>query len=87
MVRVRATALGFYGHIRRREGDVFDVPEELFSERWMQRVSDTEPEKKTTGLQEARLTKKRRGRPRKAHDPVALSEVTPPPQVPGVEST
>jgi len=57
-MKVRATALGYYGHERRREGDVFVLepikrirkdkdgkarevtimPEQQFSERWMEKV-------------------------------------------------
>ncbi len=41
---VRATALGFDGLQRRREGDVFTLPDsKLFSEKWMEKVEAAEP--------------------------------------------
>lgn len=54
-MRVRATALGYYGDIRRKEGDVFDLVartvgdkekrrnltvEQQFSETWMERIDE-----------------------------------------------
>lgn len=50
--KVRATQLGFYGHIRRRVDDVFTcVRPQDFSEKWMERVSVNTPERVTTGRQ------------------------------------
>lgn len=38
-MKVRAIRLGYYGLIRRREGDVFDIKgENEFSHRWMEKV-------------------------------------------------
>lgn len=47
MIRVQATAVGFVDNARRREGDVFDVHEAEFSDRWMVRVHDETPERIT----------------------------------------
>lgn len=45
MIRVRAKQLGFYGNVRRREGDVFDIAHEKhFSERWMERTEAPMPQ-------------------------------------------
>jgi len=53
--RVRATMLGYYNNIRRREGDVFTLDRAHdFSGRWMERVDAAVPEKITTGAQELR---------------------------------
>lgn len=38
MISVKATRMGYYGLQRRREGDRFEVEEELFSSTWMKRV-------------------------------------------------
>lgn len=38
MIKVKAIRLGYYDHVRRREGDVFFVPEKLFSKTWMERL-------------------------------------------------
>ncbi len=50
-IRVSATRTGYYDHARRRPGDVFDVYESEFSERWMQVVDGSTPKKITTGAQ------------------------------------
>jgi len=48
--KVRATQLGYYDHIRRREGDVFVVSgERAFSAKWMERVDSRTPDSLTTG--------------------------------------
>lgn len=40
-IRVQATAKGYYGHRRRKEGDVFEIEsEQEFSEKWMRKVGD-----------------------------------------------
>lgn len=47
--KVRATKLGYYDNLRRRRDDVFVVRKEAdFSERWMERVAASTPEKTTT---------------------------------------
>lgn len=46
-IRVKATQTGFVDNVRRREGDVFDVREGEFSERWMEVVDGTTPPKST----------------------------------------
>lgn len=54
-IRVRATRIGFYDLIRRREGDVFTIAnEQAFSENWMERVSANTPEKVTSGTDDLR---------------------------------
>lgn len=51
-IKVVATALGYYDHVRRRPGDVFTIAgERLFSERWMERVDPRTPEKHSTAQQ------------------------------------
>lgn len=59
-VKVKATELGYYEHMRRREGDVFELvvkkdkngkvisPMEQFSKRWMELVPVETPEKVST---------------------------------------
>jgi len=47
-IRVQATKVGFVDNARRREGDVFDVYEAEFSDRWMVRVNEATPTR-TTG--------------------------------------
>lgn len=38
-IRVRALRLGYYGDIRRRVGDIFNIQDEKhFSTRWMERL-------------------------------------------------
>lgn len=49
-IRVRATQTGFIDNVRRRAGDVFDVREGEFSEKWMETVDGSTP-KKATGAQ------------------------------------
>ena len=51
-LRVRATALTFYGDRRRRPGDVFSVRPDQFNPRCMVRVDPTTPES-LTGAQAA----------------------------------
>jgi hypothetical protein len=41
---VRATQMGYFEHRRRREDEVFDVPEKFFSKNWMQPVGEEEGE-------------------------------------------
>jgi hypothetical protein len=55
--KVRALRMGYYDHIRRREGDVFLYtmgPKETKLPSWVERVSDRTPERVTTGVQELR---------------------------------
>lgn len=53
--RVRATQMGYYDHIRRREGDVFTIHKmQDYSANWMEFVSKSTPEKITTGLEDLR---------------------------------
>lgn len=47
--RVRATKVGFYQNARRRVGDVFVLEKESdFSEKWMEPVDATTPERRTS---------------------------------------
>lgn len=43
LIRVQATRTGFVDNARRREGDVFDVHEIEFSDKWMIRVDGDTP--------------------------------------------
>ena len=55
-LRVRATMVGYYEHIRRREGDVFVIEGTIlpsghldcFSHKWMEAVAPTTPTRVTT---------------------------------------
>lgn len=53
-IRVRATKMGFIDNVRRRAGDVFDVREGEFSNRWMEVVDGSTPPKATTSKQALR---------------------------------
>ena len=68
-VKVRATRLGYFDHIRRRPGDVFTIPimpsvdgdaagpyGRWFSERWMEVVPARTPESITTPAQALKQT-------------------------------
>lgn len=48
VIRVRATQMGYIDHVRRRVGDVFDVREGEFSDRWMEVVDGSTPPTMTT---------------------------------------
>jgi hypothetical protein len=51
-IKVEATKMGYYDHIRRRPGDVFRIAkEEDFSDNWMRRVDERTPERVTTSQQ------------------------------------
>lgn len=50
-IRVAAVRMGYYDHARRRPGDVFDVYEADFSDRWMETVDGSTPIKITTPKQ------------------------------------
>lgn len=51
-IKVRATAVGYYDHVRRREGDVFVIANEgAFSEKWMEVVDPRTRERVTTAKQ------------------------------------
>jgi len=52
LIRVRALEVGFIDNVRRREGDVFDVHQVEFSDRWMEPVDGRTPES-ITGPQAA----------------------------------
>lgn len=56
-VKVRATRMGYYDHVRRREGDVFAYtlgPKEKALPSWVEPVDPRTPERVTTGVQELR---------------------------------
>jgi len=47
--KVRATAIGYYGDARRRPGDVFVLTDPRhFSKRWMEQVSASTPDQRST---------------------------------------
>lgn len=50
-VKVQATDMGYYDHVRRRPGDVFVIDAADFSPKWMVRVEATTPEHVTTAQQ------------------------------------
>jgi hypothetical protein len=63
-IKVRATQPGYYGDARRREGDVFFIDGAVyprdhekagqvmaFSDKWMERVDDSVPERTTTSAE------------------------------------
>jgi len=55
VLRVVATRLGYYGHERKREGDVFTLDaEEHFTKKWMEWADPSTPEHTTTGAQALR---------------------------------
>jgi hypothetical protein len=47
-IQVRAKAAGFFGR-RIRPGDTFEVPEDKFSKRWMEKVEPTGGSQKQAG--------------------------------------
>lgn len=53
-LKVRATQLGYYDHVRRRPGDVFVVDASQFSAKWMETVDGATPERVTTAAQAIR---------------------------------
>lgn len=54
-IKVRATQAGYYGHTRRRIGDVFWIDnEQAFSTKWMERVDPETPESVTTSNDQIR---------------------------------
>lgn len=43
-MKVKAKRMGYYNHIRRREGDVFELHDKsLFSKSWMEKLGGGEP--------------------------------------------
>lgn len=48
LFRVRATKTGYIHDARQREGDVFDVTKQEFSEKWMEVVDGSTPPKTTS---------------------------------------
>lgn len=80
-MKVRATQLGYYNHVRRREGDVFTLvemkdadgnqisAEDQFSQRWMEPVDDDTPERVSTSQEQIkRQTAELRGGGEALHD-------------------
>ena len=41
-MKVQATQLGFSGDRRRKEGDIFTIPDHLFSSKWMVNLDESE---------------------------------------------
>lgn len=58
-MKVRAKRIGYYNHLRKREGVVFKVDPKHFSDKWMEK---TEGETPVVNEEE---TPRRVGRPRK----------------------
>jgi len=51
-IKVRAIRVGYYDHVRRREGDVFIIAnEQAFSEKWMEQVDPRTRERTTSAKQ------------------------------------
>lgn len=48
MIKVMATQMGYYDHVRRRPGDVFLIPERMYSKKWMEMVDRRVAERITT---------------------------------------
>jgi hypothetical protein len=64
-MKVQATQLGFDGDRRRKVGDVFTIPDHLFSSKWMVNLDESEEEE----------VKPRRGRkPKEAEKEVDQGE-------------
>jgi len=54
-IKVRAIRMGYYDHIRRREGDVFVIAnEQAFSDKWMEKVDPRTRERTTSAPQALR---------------------------------
>lgn len=51
VMRVKATQTGFYDNARRRAGDVFDIREKEYSDRWMEPVDGSTPKRTTSNKQ------------------------------------
>ena len=43
-MKVQAIQLGFAGDRRRKEGDIFTIPDHLFSSKWMVSLEESEEE-------------------------------------------
>lgn len=65
-IKVRATALGYYGEMRRRVGDVFICSAEAFSPEWMEEVDPRTRERVTSAPQALK----------RAHDEILGGQVT-----------
>jgi len=66
-IKVRATRMGYYDHIRRREGDVFIIANKAaFSKMWMEEVDPRTRERTTSAPQALR----------QAHDEILGGKVT-----------
>ena len=50
-IKVRATRMGYYDHVRRRENNVFVIDEPHFSATWMEKVTRNTSESLTTAQQ------------------------------------
>lgn len=65
-IKVRATALGYYGEMRRRIGDVFMCEATAFSPEWMEEVDPRTRERVTSAPQALK----------RAHDEILGGQVT-----------
>jgi hypothetical protein len=64
MTRVRATHLGYYDHLRRKEGAEFTIAKpEHFSERWMEEIGPLSTAAPVANPTASPLLKPRHGRP------------------------
>lgn len=59
-MKVRAKRMGYYNHLRKREGVIFEVEPKHFSDKWMERIEDDTPL-----VNEPSDEPRRVGRPRK----------------------
>lgn len=51
-MKVRATRLGYYVDRRVKVGEIFEVPESHFSDKWMEKVEGEKPAKKSKASKE-----------------------------------
>lgn len=59
-MKVRAKRMGYYNHLRRREGVIFEVDPKCFSDMWMEQI-----ESEVVVNESSDETPRRVGRPRK----------------------
>jgi hypothetical protein len=64
-IKVKATQVGFYGDLRRKEGSVFFIDEEKqFSSRWMEKLDGKNDE--SSGDEHEHKSQRARGKHKKA---------------------
>src|SRR5690349_7302860 len=75
VLKVRATAMGYHGVVRRRVGDVFLLDKRSqFTPVWMEWVNEDEPEHLTTIEDEQRRLQLERGLNKSGRQPDPLGE-------------